>query len=154
MKVVTILKKVFKDFRYLLADIIHSDAFLLIGVPVILIINIAILFFAVYSYQSHNSTVINVSVKSIHYTSHEETTTSYVYVNKYYLAPINNTENNYYVTIKDNNNNYYKGEFDVDDMNDHGRYNVTKGETVKIRVKGKYYKNKKKHIYEMYDYYK
>ena len=149
---VTILKKVFKNFRYLLSDIIHSDAFLFIGVPIILIINIAVLFFAVYSYQSHNSTVINVSVKSIYYKSHEETTTSYVYVNKYYLAPINNKEITYYVTIKDKNNNYYKGEFDVDDMNDRGRYDVSKGDTVKIRVKGKYYRNKKKHIYEMYDY--
>ena len=149
--VITILKKVFKNFRDLLADIIHSDAFLFIGVPIILIISIAILFL-VYSYQSHNSTVINVSVKSIHYTSHEETTTSYVYVNKYYLAPIKNKENTYYVTIKDKNNNCYKGEFDVDDMNDRGRYDVSKGDTVKIRVKGKYYKNKKKHIYEMYDY--
>lgn len=149
---ITILKKVFKDFRYLLADIIHSDAFLLIGVPIILIINIVALFFAVYSYQHHNSTVINVSVKSMHYKSHEETTTSYVYVNKYYLAPINNKEKTFYVTIKDKNNNYYKGEFDVNDMNDRGRYDVSKGDTVKIRVKGKYYKNKKKHIYEMYDY--
>lgn len=149
---VTILKKVFKNFRYLLADIIHSDAFLLIGVPIIIIVSIAILYFAIYYCRYYDSTVINVSVKSIHYKSHEEITTSYVYVNKYYLAPINNKENTFYVTIKDRNNNYYKGEFDVDDMNDRGRYDVSKGDTVKIRVKGKYYKNKKKHIYEMYDY--